>query len=451
MKTGHDETGALARFLAASRREDIPERVRHEGRRAILNCLGTALGGCRDEQVEHALAVLRPFSGPAEAQLIGRDERLDTLTAAFVNAAASNLHDFDDTHMQTIIHPSAPVVPGALALAERQRADGARLLHAVILGIEAECRVGNAVSPWHYAHGWHITSTCGAVGAAAAAAKLLDLDAPRMNAALALGATQACGLIDSLGTMAKSVSVGNAPRGGIVAALLAQRGFTAGPRTLDGQYGFINVLGEKPDAGAITRGLGQDWEAAKVAFKPYPCGIVLHPVIDALLALREKHGLKAQDVERVTVRAHSLLRRRTDRKRPALGREAQVSLQHAAAMCLMHGAAGLRQFTDAMAVDPAAQSFGDRITIEDDDGIAVEAAKVTLRTTDGRNLGLDVAHALGSLGKPMSDAQIEAKVRDCAAFGAPGFDAAPLIDAVWGIEKLADASALARLTRLTPA
>lgn len=142
-----DQTGNLARFLADSRWEDIPERVRHEGRRTILNCLGTALGGCRDEQIEHALAVLRPFSGPPEAALIGRAERLDTLSAAFINAAAGNLHDFDDTHMQTIIHPSGPVVPGALAFAERLHASGRLLLHAVILGVEAECRVGNAVSP----------------------------------------------------------------------------------------------------------------------------------------------------------------------------------------------------------------------------------------------------------------------------------------------------------------
>ena len=379
-----NETAGLARFLAESRWEDVTDAVRHEGRRTILNCLGTALGGCRDEQVEHALAVLRPFSGPPEAVLIGRGERLDTLTAAFINAAAANLHDFCDTHMQTIIHSAAPVVPGALALGERRHASGAQLLHAVILGVEAECRVGNAVSPWHYAHGWHITSTCGAIGAAAAAGKLLGLDAPRMNAALALGATQACGLLDSLGFMAKSVSVGNAPRGGIVAALLA---------------------------------------------------------------LRAKHGLKAADVEHVTVRAHSLLQQRTDRPRPLLGREAQVSLQHAAAMCFLHGAAGLRQFTDAMAADPAAHAFGDRISIENDDAMAVEAAKVTLRTVDGRTLAMDVAHALGSLGNPMSDAQIEAKVRGCAAFGAPGYDASPLIDAVWGLEKLKDAAALAALLR----
>jgi len=440
-----DATAELAGFLAAARWEDLPEKVRHEGRRSLLNSLGTALGGCRDAQVEHLLAALGPFAGRPEATLIGRRERLDAMGAAFVNAAASNLHDFDDTHMQTIIHSAGPVMPAVLALGERRRASGRDVLHAFVLGVEAECRVGNAVSPWHYAHGWHISSTCGAVGAAAAAGKLLGLDPARMNVALALGATQACGLLDSLGHMAKGVSMGSAPRAGILAALLAERGFTAGGRTLDGRYGFVHVLGDRPDAGAIARGLGADWEAAKIAFKPYPCGIVLHPVLDALLALRAEHRLALSDVRRVTVRAHSLLQQRTDRPNPRHGREAQVSLQHAAAMCLLHGAAGLRQFTDAAVADPAAQAFGARIAIECDDTMAVEAAGVRVDLADGRSVSREVAHALGSLGQPMSDAQIESKVRDCAAFGGSGVDTAALIDAAWRIDALPDVSVLAAL------
>lgn len=440
-------TAELAGFLAASRWEDVPEKVRHEGRRSLLNSIGTALGGCRDAQVEHLLAVLGPFAGKPEATLIGRPERLDALSAAFVNAAASNLHDFDDTHMQTIIHSAGPVMPAVLALGERRRASGRDVLHAFILGVEAECRVGNAVSPWHYAHGWHISSTCGAVGAAAAAGKLLGLDAPRMASALALGATQACGLLDSLGHMAKGVSMGSAPRAGITGALLAERGFTSGERGLDGKYGFITVLGDRPDAGALTRNLGADWEAGRIAFKPYPCGIVLHPVLDALLALRAQHGLKARDVKRITVRAHSLLQARTDRPRPRHGREAQVSLQHAAAMVFLHGGAGLRQFTDQMTRNPEAEAFGERVAIENDDALAVQAAQVRLETADGRTLRHDIAHALGSLGQPMSDAQLEAKLRDCAGFGAPGLDASPLIDALWNIDRQPDAAALAALAR----
>ena len=439
-------TAELARFVAGSRWADIPAAVRHEPKRALLNILGAAFAGCRHAAVDHSLAVLAPFSGPAEATILGRSERADALTAAFVNAAGANVLDFCDTHHPTIIHPTAPVAPALLAFAERRRVSGEALLHALLLGIEAECRVGNAVSPWHYAHGWHITSTCGVIGAAAAVGKLLGLDAEQMTRAIGLGATQACGLLESLGTMAKSVSVGNAARNGLLAALLAERGFAAAPDTLAGERGFTRVMGHDAEPAAIVRDLGTVWEATKNAYKPYPCGIVLHPVIDALLELRERHTLRPEQVERITVRGHPLLRQRTDRKRPRSGSEAQVSLQHTAAVCLLYGKVGVAEYTDARASEPAVQAFGERVAVEDDPSIPVEGIAVALRTADGRDLALEVAHAVGSLARPMTDAQIEAKLRAHAALNAPTVAADRLIDTVWALDRADDAAAVARLT-----
>ena len=443
-------TAQLAAFVAGSRWEDIPAPVRHESKRALLNILGAAFAGCRHAAIDHSLAVLAPFAGPAEATIIGRSERADALTAAFVNAAGANVLDFCDTHHPTIIHPTAPVAPAALAFAERRRVSGEALLHALLLGIEAECRVGNAVSPWHYAHGWHITSTCGVIGAAVAIGKLLALDPERMARAIGLGATQACGLLESLGTMAKSVSVGDAARNGIVAALLAERGFAAAPDTLAGERGFTRVMGHDADPAAIVRDLGTVWEATRNAYKPYPCGIVLHPVIDALLELRARHGLRADEVVRVTVRGHPLLRQRTDRKRPRSGSEAQVSLQHTAAVCLTYGKAGVAEYTDACASEPALQAFGDRVEVADDPSIPVEGIAVALRTADGRTLALEVEHAVGSPGRPMSDGAIEAKVRVHAALNAPAVAVDRLIDAVWALDRADDAAAVAGLTAARP-
>ena len=442
-------TEHLAQFVAGSRWEDIPGAVRHESKRALMNILGAAFAGCRHAAVDHAIAVLAPFSGPAEASILGRGERADALTAAFVNAAAANVLDFCDTHHPTIIHPTAPVAPALLALAERKRCSGQALLHALLLGIEAECRVGNAVSPWHYAHGWHITSTCGVIGAAAAAGKLLGLGAEPMVRAISLGATQACGLLESLGTMAKSVSVGDAARNGIVAALLAEHGFAAAPTTLEGERGFTRVMGHDADPSAIVRDLGTVWEATKNAYKPYPCGIVLHPVIDALLELRARHELRAEHVERVSVRGHPLLRQRTDRKRPRSGSEAQVSLQHTAAVCLLYGKADVAEYTDARANEPAVKAFGDRVEVHDDPALPVEAIAVSLRTVDGRTLALEVPHAVGSLGRPMTDAQLEAKLRTHAAMNAPAVAADRLIDAVWALDRADDAATVARLAAAT--
>src|SRR5215475_6645434 len=386
----------------------------------------------------------------AAASVLGREERLDLLSASFLNAAAANVFDFDDTHLPTVIHPAAPVVPAVLALAERQRVSGSDLLHALILGVEVECRVGNSVTPYHYSRGWHITSTCGVIGAAAAAGKLLALDLQQTIWALGLAANQACGLVESLGSMAKSVSVGNAPRNGIVAALLAQQGFTAAPQTLEGERGFAHVTGDKPDLAAIDKGLGTTWESARNTYKPYPCGIVLHPVIDALLEVRAKNGLRAESVERVTVRGNPLLRQRTDRPLARSGREAQVSLQHTAGVCFIHGAAGLAQYTDAATTEPAVIALGDKVEVQDDPAVPVEAAVVTLRTTDGRTLTHEIRHALGSLGRPMSDGEIEAKVCDLAAFGGSGCAIDRLIDAAWGLERLDDAAAVVQLTAKRP-
>ena len=445
-RPNRDITSALARFLVASPWEDVPAAVRHEAKRTLLNSLGAALGGCRDAAVEHAFAVLRQFAGRPEATVIGHAERTDALTAAFVNAASANVLDFDDTHLPTVIHPAAPVVPAGLAVAERTRVSGAELLHATILGIEVECRIGNAISPWHYSRGWHITSTCGVIGAAAAAAKLLRLDVERTTWALGLAANQACGLVETLGSMGKSVSVGNAPRNGIVAALFARQGVTAAPTTLEGPHGFLHVMGEQPNLAAIEAGLGTSWESARNTYKPYPCGIVLHAAVDALLELRLEHGLHAENVERVTIRANPLLRQRTDRRAPRSGREASVSAQHTAAVCLIYGAAGVAQYTDDCAAKSAVRALGDRVAVEEDPVIPVGAAVVGIRTRDGRTLTREVAHAFGSLERPMSDAAIEAKVRDLASFGAPDCDVGRLIDAVWELERRADAATIARLT-----
>ena len=237
-------TERLAEFLVASRWDDIPAAVRHEGVRSLLNFLGGALGGSRDEAVGIATTVLAPCFGPPQASLIGRRERPDALNAAFLNAISANVLEYDDTHLATVIHPAAPVVPGLLALAEQRRVSGAALVHAIILGVEAECRVGLGVMPTHYRRGWHITASCGIFGAAAACGKLLGLDGRRMAWALGHAATQSAGLVESLGSMSKSIGVGNAARNGLAAARFAEAGFTAAERAIEGRYGFAPVTSD---------------------------------------------------------------------------------------------------------------------------------------------------------------------------------------------------------------
>src|SRR5437762_2607121 len=320
-------TERLAEFLAASRWEDIPEAVRHEGVRSLLNFVGGALGGCRDEAVNLAARVLMPYFGAGQAGVIGRSERPDALNAAFLNAVSANVLEYDDTHLATVIHPAAPVVPGLLALAEQRRVSGAELVHALILGVEAECRIGLAVMPTHYRRGWHITATCGIFGAAAAAGKLLGLDARRMAWALGHAATQSAGLVESLGSMSKSIGVGNAARNGLAAALFAEAGFTAAERAIEGRYGFAPVTSDSVDLAAITEGLGESWEILANCYKPYPCGVVLFPVIDACLEFRARHKLASARLAHIIVRGHPLRRARAGRPGGVSGRAAKGSSQ----------------------------------------------------------------------------------------------------------------------------
>ena len=443
-------TRELARFIVSSRPADIPPAVRHEAKRAILNWLGCALGGSGDVTVERLLAAVRPFAGKPQATVLGRAERLDALNAALVNAVGSNVLDFDDTHLRSVIHPTVPVAAAVFALAEHAPVTGAQALDAFVLGVETECRIGNAVSPEHYELGWHITATCGVFGAAAACGKMLALDERQMTWALGIAATQASGLTAMLGSMSKCLNMGHAARNGLVAALMAAQGFTSSERALEAPRGFANVLSPRHDLGEVMDAIGTRWEIMANAYKPYPCGIVVHPVIDACLDLRSAHRLAADAVERVTLRVHPLVIALTGNPAPMTGLEAKLSTQHCAAAALIHGRVGVGEFTDAAARDPAVVALRARVELEPDEGVAKEAAHVTLALRDGRTLEKTVLHATGSLERPMSDAQLEAKFR---ALAPPHFSAdqvGSLIAQCWTLERLPDAGALARATASAP-
>jgi 2-methylcitrate dehydratase PrpD len=404
------------------------------------------LGGCTDEAVEIAVRTLSPFFGPAQAHLVGRSEQPDLLNAAFLNALSSNVLEYDDTHFPTVIHPAAAVVPAALAVAERNGASGAAVLHAVTLGIEVSCRLGNSVIPDHYRRGWHITATCGIFGAAAAAGKLLRLDRQHMAWALGHAATQSAGLVESLGSMSKSIGVGNAARNGLAGALFAENGFTAAERAIEGQYGFAHAASQTVAFDAVTRGLGETWEVLQNCHKPYPCGVVLFPVLDACLDLYQRHRPAPDQIERITVRGHPLLRERTDRPAPENGRTAKVSLQHSAAVAFTQGAAGLVQYDDACVADPAVRSLRARVAVEEDETIAVETAIVTVQLRNGQTWREEVKGGRGTPARPMTDAELDGKVRELAAFGAPHVNAEGLIAAARGIEIAPDVTRIIGLT-----
>ncbi len=421
----------LAEFVAGSEWKSVPQQVRHEGKRSLLNFLGCALGVARTPPVEMALRVLLPLSGGSRVTVLGRSERLDPLGAAFINAIGGNLLDYDDTHLRSVIHPSAPVAPAALALAEQRGLSGAAMLHAFILGAEVECRIGNAVSPGHYARGWHITSTCGVFGAAAAAAKLLGLDATQTWHALGIAASQSAGIIENLPSAAKNVSVGNAARNGLFAALLSEQGYTAAPAAIEGPLGLARAMGDEPDVAEISGGLGERWELLSNTYKPYPCGIVMHSVIDACLELRQQ--VAPDQIARIVISGEQLLLDRGDRP-VASERDARVSIHHCAAVAFLFGAAGLEEFSEAAVQNPDVIALRAKTEARVDAASPRGAATAEVFTHDGRHLQTTVLHAKGSKERPLSDQEIEAKVRQQAAVA--GVD--QMIAAAWQIDTLAN-------------
>ena len=439
-------SATLGRFVAASAWAEIGDGLRHEAKRSLLNFFGSALGVANDPAVATAVAVMREFSGPARLTVIGRGERLDAMAAAFVNAIAANLLDYDDTHLNTVIHPTAPVAPPALALAEQHGLGGAALLHAFILGAEVECRIGNAVSPGHYARGWHITSTCGVFGAAVACGKLLGLTAAELAAAIGIAASQSAGLVENLASAAKNVGVGNAARNGLLAALLARAGYTAAPRAIEGALGWARAMGDVPALAAITDGLGTRWEFAANTYKPYPAGIVFHAVIDACLELRGRLGVAPADLRSVTVRGDQLLLDRGDRT-VATARDARVSIHHCAAVAFVHGRAGVAEFAQPMVTDPAITALRRKVSAECDPSLPPGGAVVTAETRDGRSQTVRIDAARGSGALPLSDRDLERKFGGNAGQSGSDADAEARIAAVWAIEEAASVTPLMRLMR----
>ncbi|MFC4273875.1 MmgE/PrpD family protein [Achromobacter aloeverae] len=436
-------SATLARFVADHPWQDVPERVRHAACRALLNFFAAALSAARTPTIDAALRTFSRFSGPSQASLAGRAERVDMPTAAALNAMAANLYDFDDTHHPTIIHPTSPIAPALFALAETRPLSGQQLLHAFVLGVEAACRIGNAISPEHYARGWHITSTCGVFGAALASARCLGLDAARNVHVIGAAAVQAGGLVETLGTAVKSISVGNAARNGLLSALLVQEGLDGPAQPLEGERGFLRVVGEAPRLGEVTEGLGERWELLKNAYKPYPCGVVLNPVIDACLELAQAPAVAEGGWRRIAsieLRGHPLLRQRTDRPSISSGRQSQVCAQHAVAVSLVRGRAGLAEFSDEAVADPDLRALGSRVVFQDDAAMSVDAVQVRIDFPDGQVLRREISTPRGSLARPLEDHEIEQKLRELNRYGGAGIDADRLIEAVWSLERAPDAS-----------
>jgi 2-methylcitrate dehydratase PrpD len=446
-RTRQAVTETLATYVAEARAEALPESARKEAARTFLNWVGCAVGGARHEAVEIALATFAPFSGPAQASVFGRGERLDPLHAALINGISSHVFDYDDTHLRTVIHPGGPVASALFAFAEDRKVGGPDFVNALVLGVEVECRIGNAVFPEHYDIGWHITGTAGVFGAAAAVGKLLNLSAERMTWALGIAASQPVGLREMFGSMTKSFHPGRAAQNGMTAALLAARGFTSSVQALEAKRGWLNVLSTRHDSAEITEGLGTRYEILANSYKPFACGIVIHPTIDACVQLRKREGISPDSIRSVALRVHPLVLELTGKTEPQSGLEGKFSVYHAASIALIEGAGGEQQFSDRAVCDPVVIGLRRRVRATVDSTLAPDAATVTLTLADGRVLEERIEHAVGSLARPMTDTDLETKFSGLAEASLGAARMRRLLDLCWRVGELDDVGVVAEAAR----
>ena len=444
----NDVTKILARWIVGVKAGDIPAPVRREGVRTFVNWLGCAVGGARHEAVDCALAALVSFSGPPRAAILGRGERMDELHAALVNGIASHVHDFDDTHLKTIIHPAGPVACALLAIAESRYLSGADFLTALIVGIEVECRIGNCVYPDHYDRGWHITGTAGVFGAAAAAGKMLGLNELQMTWALGIAATQSSGFREMFGTMCKSFHPGKAAQNGAASAFMAKAGFDSSLRAIEAPRGFANVMSIKQDYAEITEGLGNRWEAALNTYKPFACGIVIHPAIDGCRQIFRTDKPALADIVAVNLLCHPLVQELTSKPTPQTGLEGKFSVFHAAAFALLHGDGDQSAFTDAAVRDPDVIALRSRVHLKTDSAVHEAACNIVVALKDGRKLKRQVTHAVGSLEKPLADAELSEKFAKQADAVLGKQATGKLIDLAWQLETLPDMAAISKAAAL---
>lgn len=403
----------LATLLCQHQGRSLSPTVDAAATNTLLNVVGTAIGASHHPAVDMVVAAARAERGSADpaavAAVLGRTELLSPPWAALANGLAAHVDDFDDTHLATVIHPGAATLAALLATAQERRLDGRRALNAFALGVEAQLRVGIAMSPSHYDAGWHITGTCGVVGAAVTVALARGLDERAVGNAIAIATTLTLGHREPFGTMVKAFHPGQAAANGITAALLAEHGATAPDEAFEATTGYFAAMATDWSTTPVLDRFGERWHLLDNTFKPYPCGIVSHPGIDAAVALHARLADQLDRVETVELICNPLVPELTGNLTPTTGLEARFSTAHGVAAGLVFGRAGIPQYDDAVVVDPAVSRVRAAVRLAPDGDCPRDSAVLHVTTDDGTTLTETVEHARGSLARPLTDAELHDK------------------------------------------
>ena len=431
------QTKKLCGHLAEAQYSDLSPRAVSEARRGVLDWIGCALAGSKHPTIDKLLEVLREAGGKPQATVFARGLKLGFLDAPLANGQMGHLLDFDDTHMGgVVLHTSSPVLSALFALAERTPVTGKEFMVAYAVGFEAGVRSGRT-APDHHNGGWHLTGTLGSIAAGVAAGKLMKLDKQRLTYAMGIAATQAAGMQQNRGTMCKSFHAGKAAANGVLAALLAEKGFDSTQEIIEGKKGFCRIYSDKADPDQLNAGLGNGWLIETNGHKPYACGVVLHPLIDAVIALRGKSKLDPARIDEIALRIHPLVLAITGVAEPSTGLQSKFSVYHSAAVAFADGGAGVLQYTDAKANDPALISLRRKVKPVSDASLRNNEAYATVVAGNIRQEA-HVLHASGTSKNPMSDAAIEEKFLANAIPAIGDKRARRVCEAVYALEEIRD-------------
>ncbi len=439
-------TQALAERISATRWDDLPAAAQTVAKQCLLDFVGVALAGAREPLAQILNADADDLGGHPQAALIGRGRRGNVEQAALINGAAGHAHDYDDVHMAMNGHPTVPVAPAALALAEHHHKGAKALLAAFAAGVDAECIIGRYLGSSHYAEGWHATGTLGSFGAAAAASNLLGLDADATARALGIAGTQAAGLKSQFGTMCKPLHAGHAAAVGVQAARLAARGFTSRTDILETAQGFAATQGHGASAERFNRALIEDSYLPGVCFKYHAACYMTHSSIEAIRELVEKHQIAADDVRDVEITVNEGHFGVCNIQAPTTGLETKFSLRLTAAMALSgRDTSGIDTYTDALPRDPQLVALRDRVRV-----VAWPEARAETRVRIG--VGDRTFETETNVGIPLTDldAQWTRLIRKFHALVDPvlgGNSAAQLVETCRNLEREDDLDAFWKLIR----
>jgi 2-methylcitrate dehydratase PrpD len=441
-------TTRLADFVVTTTLRACPADAITQVRRAALDTLGVMLAGAAEPAAVAVRGVVRAEGGTPLCTIVGSAVRSAPTWAALANGTAAHAHDFDDTNFALMGHPSAPLLAAALATAEAETASGADVVLAYLIGFEISAALGLALNPEHYTRGWHATSSIGTLGCAAAAAKMLGLDAGQTRHALGVAASLASGLKENFGSMTKPFHAGHAARNGVFAAMLAREGFTASEAALDGTQGYAAAFSQMKLGGSTFDALGREWQILQsgIAVKPYPSCALTHAAIDALLALRAEHRLAVDQVEDVEVGVNHVVPEVLRHSQPSTALEKKFSMQFCAAEALATGRVEIASFEEGVTAAGTARLMGRVRMVVDStlpDKLEQHAwSRVTVRLRDGRTLASPPRGASGHPDQPLTDAQLRAKFLGCAAPVLGAGEAEGVADQLAHLEDVPDIRAL---------